>query len=217
MSRRGSCVEPDLSGAVLCGGASRRMGVDKALLAVRGGPDPDDGTLLARTVRVLSEVAPRVVLACGERPRYVELGLETVLDREPGVGPLAGLAAALDASRTVWLAAVACDLPRLESALVRRLLERARERRADVCLLATEAGDEPLIAVHRVATCAPAVHRAIAAGARRMIAFHDGLVVERLLEQELDPRLRALGVAHNVNTPADWKDPRALGAQERSA
>ena len=49
-------------GAVLCGGASRRMGRDKALLRLAGGDAP---TLLARAAGVLAEVTGDVVLACG--------------------------------------------------------------------------------------------------------------------------------------------------------
>ena len=98
--------------AVLCGGRSRRMGRDKALLRL------GDQTLLERTVGVLSRLAPRVYLACGAEERYAELGLECVLDRLPDGGPLAGLEAALtrlQADGGGWLGILACDMPRAES------------------------------------------------------------------------------------------------------
>ena len=79
-------LELDAWGVVLCGGSSRRMGRDKALLEIEG------QSLVARAASALAEVAPRVLLASGSAPRYPALGLECVLDPVEGNGPLAGLA-----------------------------------------------------------------------------------------------------------------------------
>jgi molybdopterin-guanine dinucleotide biosynthesis protein A len=73
-----------LLGAVLAGGASRRMGADKALIEVSG------TTVLERVASALAEVCDRVVVLGGERE-----GFETWPDSVPGSGPLAGVATAL--------------------------------------------------------------------------------------------------------------------------
>jgi molybdopterin-guanine dinucleotide biosynthesis protein A len=73
-----------LLGAVLAGGASRRMGTDKAEVEVSG------STLLDRVASAVAEVADRVVVLGGDRQGY-----ESWPDRVPGSGPLAGLATAL--------------------------------------------------------------------------------------------------------------------------
>jgi molybdopterin-guanine dinucleotide biosynthesis protein A len=73
-----------LLGAVLAGGRSLRMGVDKADVAVAG------RSLLDRVASALAEVADRVVVLGGEREGY-----ESWPDQTPGTGPLAGLATAL--------------------------------------------------------------------------------------------------------------------------
>ncbi len=77
-------------GAVLCGGASRRMGRDKALVTV-------DGVALARRVAdaLVAGGCERVVAVGGDRPALEALGLPVVADRWPGEGPLGGLVTAL--------------------------------------------------------------------------------------------------------------------------
>ena len=192
-------------GVVFCGGASQRMGRDKAALPLAG------HSLLERATAVLDRVAGSVVLACGPEDRYAELGRPRVLDAAPDLGPLGGLSAALEhlvdssAERPAadpWLAALACDMPRARAEVFEALLARARERDADACLLETDGGVEPLYAVYR-GTCLAAVRAALAAGERRMISFHDTLTVTTLAESELAGGLRSCAV--NVNTPSDYE------------
>lgn len=188
-------LELDAWGVVFCGGASRRMGHDKARLLLDGSP------LIDRAVRALSEVSARVVLASGSAPRYPELGLESVLDEAPLAGPLAGLAAALarlEREGVAYACVLACDMPHVASTAFRALLARARAQDADVCLVATEAGPEPLFGVYHVRVLA-AVRAALARGERRMIAFHAGLRCVFVAEAEL-----GAGCASNLNTPEDF-------------
>ena len=192
-------------GAVFCGGRSKRMGRDKARLALG-----DGATLLERAVGVLAPLSARVVLACGPEARYGELQRELVLDGLPDGGPLAGLEAALSALREgseEWLLALACDMPRVRPELFRLLGRRAVQQQADACLLAGPRGVEPLVAVYHRRVL-EAVRSALAAGERRMIAFHEGhgpVRVARLEERELPADLALSEPARNVNTPDDWR------------
>ncbi|HEX6885755.1 MAG TPA: molybdenum cofactor guanylyltransferase [Planctomycetota bacterium] len=191
---RGPRLELDAWGVVFCGGQSRRMGRDKALIVLGG------ATLIERATRVLLELTPRVLLACGPTPRYPELGFECVLDGAPDLGPLGGLEAALarmEAAGGRYVVAVACDMPRVTAEVLRRLLACARAEAAGVTLVASGGREEPLCAVYDVAVL-PAVRRALAAGERRMIAFHGEVRVLRVPEAELAP-----GCARNLNTPAE--------------
>jgi molybdopterin-guanine dinucleotide biosynthesis protein A len=213
-------------GVVLCGGASRRMGRDKAELVVEG------RTLLERAAATLASVAHEVVLACGPEPRYAHRGLELVLDRVPGGGPLAGLEAGLarlaergDGSERPehpqcpqsngWLVALACDMPRADARVLALLLERARARDLDVCLLASPDGLEPLCAVYR-ASCLEPVRAALAAGERRMVAFHGRVAVGVLHTDELAPLGAELaGSAANLNTPEELAAELSRGTEGR--
>ena len=122
------------------------MGSDKALLALEG------RTLLERAVATLSAVADRVVLASGPTPRYADHGLEIALDRWHDAGPLAGLEAALSITPQGFAVVCACDMPRVDARLLGALLSRARDDRADVCLLRTSGGVEPLCGVYHTRT-----------------------------------------------------------------
>jgi len=183
-------------GVVFCGGESRRMGRDKALLELGG------ESLVTRAAARLDELAGEVVLASGVRPRYPETGRTCVLDSGADLGPLGGLDAALDHAEhhlRERVLVLACDMPDLPSALLARLLARARRTDADLCLLAGPAGDEPLCAVVHV-RARPAVRAALARGARRMDSFHGDVRVERLALAADE-----LALVANLNTPEDWR------------
>lgn len=102
-----------MAGVLLTGGASSRMGTDKAQLVVRG------ETLAARSARVLASVCdPVVEVGSGVS------GLPAVQEEPPGGGPLVALLAgvgALGRPRSVIL--LACDLPNVSSELLRLLVE----------------------------------------------------------------------------------------------
>ncbi len=195
-----------VTGVVLCGGMSRRMGLDKARLEL------GDESLLERAVRVLSPLAREVVIACGPEPRYAELGFRLALDGEGVDGPLAGLAAGLEAAGTEWVLALACDMPRVRTEDCRSLLAHAKAHGAegsDVCVYASARGVEPLCAVYR-ATCLAPMRAALADGERRATGFWDlrtadgrPLAIERL-QVELGPDDAVVSdMLVNLNTPED--------------
>ena len=97
---------PRFSGAVLCGGRSRRMGRDKALIPVGGAP------MVVRVAEALWVAGARDVVGVGRKPRALAaLRLATIPDGQPGMGPAAGIVTALawaDADELVMV--VGCDL-----------------------------------------------------------------------------------------------------------
>lgn len=113
-------------GYVLCGGASRRMGCDKALLEV-------DGVAMARRVAdaLVAAGAGRVVAVGGDAEGLRALDLDHVPDRWPGEGPLGGVVTALAQPGSAPVAAVlSCDLLHPDPAAIARLVaERARRHR----------------------------------------------------------------------------------------
>lgn len=199
--------DSELAGLILCGGASRRMGRDKALIQIQG------ATLLERAIAVLDEVAAPVMLACGPSARYAEFGRRLVVDRMPGMGPLGGLLAGLEACDREFLAVLACDLPGASPELYAALLAGARRLELDAVLFETGAGPEPLLAVVRREVL-PAVRRAVERGERRMLAFHAEIRAGRLTAAEIGAEPRALDPALNVNTPRELADAeRRIGCR----
>jgi molybdenum cofactor guanylyltransferase len=183
---------PRFAGAVLCGGASRRMGRDKALIAVEG------RTLARRVADVLAAAGATDVIAVGgDADALAAEGLVPVPDAAPGAGPLTGVVTALDRTAGEIVFVAACDLvsPSADAvaatvaALVgaagadvavphvggrRQWMHAAWRRRAAMPLGAAFAAGER------------AVHAAVAAGALRVV------------DVAVDPRAVA-----DADTPAD--------------
>jgi molybdopterin-guanine dinucleotide biosynthesis protein A len=208
--------DPNVCGLLLCGGKSARMGFDKALSELGGAP------LMARPLAVLDELCAEVLLACGSRERYSELGRPLVLDGLGEAGPLAGLAAGLqEAARRgfEWVLVLACDMPAADPRLLAELLRRAREARADACLLQLPRGTQPLFAAYRSALGA-AARAALERGERRAVGFH----LEHLngappaVISFAPERAWAERSAANVNTPDELERARAqaLAGAERA-
>ncbi len=110
----------EITGIVLAGGKSSRMGREKGLVMFRGRPFIQYG------IDLLSKYAGQILISSGN-PDYLPFGLELVPDSITGQGPAAGLAASLKQSKTDWNLVVACDLPFLEPELIDRLLENATD------------------------------------------------------------------------------------------
>jgi molybdopterin-guanine dinucleotide biosynthesis protein A len=115
----------------------------------------------------------------------------------------------MEAVPAEWYAVLACDMPGVQSALLQRLLQRARERELAACLLSGERGVEPLCAVyHR--RCLEPMRAAREAGDLRVVAFAErpGAAGERLRVGELPvgelgPELGAEDPTWNLNEPLD--------------
>jgi molybdopterin-guanine dinucleotide biosynthesis protein A len=210
------------TGVVLAGGRSRRMGESKAALIIAGEP------LLWRvTHRLQAALSPVLVVGPPELTLLVP-GVRILSDLHPGIGPLAGLEAALLAVTTELAFVVACDMPCIEPKLIRAMVEFASSSpEADVVALARQNSEsgvdgresiesiEYLHAVYR-STCLPVISRQIAAEHYALHQLFAELCVRMFppeLTAQLDPhRISTL----NANTPKEWVEAKRLAGQEPS-
>jgi len=193
----------ELTGAVLAGGASRRMGRDKAGLPLNGAP------LWLRQARVLQRAGAGVV-------GVVRQSDQPALDLPPGIalwhdtvadaGPLAGLQAALSQCTTEWLAVIATDMPALDASWFQWLRGHCRPGCGAMVHLANGA-HEPLAAIYPRAALAEATRR-LAAGPRSLQSLADALIASGQLTSLPLPASDAWRVA-NWNTPAEAGQPAA--------
>jgi molybdopterin-guanine dinucleotide biosynthesis protein A len=126
--------------------------------------------------------------------------VETVADRFPGCGPLAGIHAALLASRHPHVFVAACDMPGLDPDVIRFLL--ARIGTADAVVPCWEGDVEPLHAVY-AARCLPAIEASLRAGRHALRDFLAGARVDWVSEAELRAVRGAARSLTNVNTPEE--------------
>ena len=186
----------DLTGIVLAGGASRRMGQNKAFLELGGKP------LIAHVIERMDQVCAEVLVVARDVQPYAGLGARLVEDRFRGVGVLGGLHAGLAAAAHNLALAVGCDMPFLKPALLRAFAGWAEG--ADVAVLRQGEQVEPLHGAYR-RTCLPAIEAAIHANQRRIISFFPRVRVHYVAPEDVtmfDPELRSF---RNVNTPEEWE------------
>ncbi|TET49448.1 MAG: molybdenum cofactor guanylyltransferase [Anaerolineales bacterium] len=192
-------MKAGLTGLVLAGGASQRMGRDKALLQL------DGRALIQLVVERLSGICEEVLIVGGDPAPYAGLGARWVGDVFPGVGVLGGLHAGLQAARCELAVAVGCDMPFLNAELLLAFAGWAEGH--DVALLREGEQVEPLHGAYR-RTCLAPIEEAIHAGERRVVSFFPRVSVRYVTTEEvapLDPQLRSF---RNVNTAEEWQTVR---------
>jgi molybdopterin-guanine dinucleotide biosynthesis protein A len=176
------------AGFVLVGGHSVRMGRDKARLSTAS------GLLLENVAARVLEAAGSVALV-GQPERYADLPFDRLADARPGLGPLAGLEAALASRRGDLNLVLACDMPDLPLPWLERLLATARESE-DLCVIARDSAGRlhPLCGVYKTA-CLPLVREALDEGRLRLLDL-----VANLRAAEI----AVPGTIGNLNTPEQW-------------
>lgn len=195
-----------LSVAVLCGGQSRRMGHDKALLSIR----PGDPPLLALVIERVRPLSDDLFLVGVPRPGYERFDLPLIEDDHPGVGPLGGIATALGHAAHPDCLVVACDMPFLNTGLLSYLADLPRSA-YDVLVPLLPAGPaaqasppvfQPLHAIYRRTCRAPIANR-LRAGERRATSFYPDVQIQTVDVGQIsayDPTLRSFFSADSVSS-----------------
>src|SRR5256885_9776676 len=172
-------MSASVAGVIVAGGRAVRMGGrDKAFAAVGGEP------IAVRTIRLFHDLFPQVLVATNRPERFRGIGVETVADRFPGCGPLAGIHAALLAARHPYAFVAACDMPGLDPHVIRFLLARIGGAHA---VVPRWQGDvEPLHALY-AARCLPATEASLRARPPPPRDLLRTIPVRHLSEAELRP------------------------------
>ena len=186
---------PPVTGIVLAGGDSRRMGRDEAFLTLSG------RSLIEIVVDRMAKVCTEVLVVAGDVRPYAGMGDRLVTDHYRGVGVLGGLHAGLLAARNDLTLVVGCDMPFLEPALLQAFVNWAR--RFDVAVLKRGEYLEPLHGAYR-RTCLPAITAVIRGNNRRLLSFFPDVRIRYVTAEEvaaIDPAFRSF---RNVNKREDW-------------
>ena len=185
-----------IEGFILAGGASRRMGSDKALLRLGG------QTFVQRIAKELLRFSSKVNVV-GRTRDDLGLDLPTIPDIYEKWGALGGLHAALTACRTEWAAIVACDLPFVTAELVARLFG-LREGFDAVVPVQRDGIPQPLCAVYKASECLGKAEFLIKAGERRPAALLQSVRTRWVTFEELQDLRDAELFFDNINSPEDY-------------
>ena len=190
-----------LSGFVLAGGESRRMGQPKHRLVLGG------ETMLDRQVRLLQAVS-RSVAVVGAPPGIVKLEVPALSDDIPGRGPLGGIYTALLRTRAEYNLIVGCDLPFLEARFLSYLARVAREFQADVTVPEDKQGRlQPLCAIYRRRALS-VVRVSLQNGENKTSGFFGRVTCRVVTWREVARAGRPSQMFVNMNTPEDLEAAR---------
>jgi FdhD protein len=199
---------PGVTGVILAGGESRRMGCDKSLLPIAG------ARFIERIYRQMAALFDEVIIVTNSPGLYEELPCRKVPDLYPVKGSLAGIHSGLSHARSDRIFVVACDMPFLSAEVIRRLC--ARSEAADVIIPRSERGVEPLHALYDT-RCLPAVEELLDAGEKKIVRFFPQVRVCEVPPTafaDCDPDGRSF---RNINTPQEYFALRDGDREERAA
>jgi len=147
-----------VSGFILAGGKSRRMGTNKALLAFQDKP------LLQHMINRIEPFCDKVAIS-GQNSEYANFKVEMVPDLYPDCGPIAGIFSALKYTGSDWNLLVSVDVPFVNDELFLSLVSNIGEY--DCIVPQHTSGVEPLIALYNRRTL-PVIEEMIKSGDYRL-------------------------------------------------
>jgi len=139
----------------------------------------------------------QILISAANADKFSFLGFDVVRDKVAGQGPLMGIASALESSANDVNFVIACDIPEVDAAAVRRLLADADNCQADIILPSKDKRQsEPLFAVYRKSALG-AINQVLSSGRRRISDVFELCKVKHV----------KLGASlTNLNTRADYEE-----------
>ena len=185
-----------VTGVILAGGASSRMGSNKALLLHRG------GRIIEGIYRTLANIFEEVIIVTGTPQLYNFLPCRKVPDVYVGKGVPGGIHSGLVHSKNLAIFAAACDMPHLNEEFIRYLCSLSGS--ADLVIPSTCSGFEPLHSIYRRG-CLSALEEILKGETgRRVTDIMSQVRVRKVLLKEIalfDPEFKTFD---NINTPEEY-------------
>ena len=185
----------DVTGIILAGGVSRRLGYrNKALLEI------DGKSIIEHVIEALSGATENIVLITNSPGDYEFLGLPMFRDIIPDSGSLGGIYTGLRLSKTHYNLVIACDMPFIKPHLLLSLIRNSKGY--DVGVPMTPDGYHPTCAVYS-RNCIDAIEAQIVARHLKITDFFPHVKVRTLDLQTLCPLCDA-NIFFNINTEEDY-------------
>ena len=184
----------DLTGIILSGGKSARMGKNKAFIEIEGTPIVD------RIHGLFKNLFKEIIIVTNQKELFTNVDAKIYIDIFPNRGVLGGLYTGLFFSSFEHSFCVACDMPFLKRSVIEFLI--SKRSNFDVVVPMTKDGLEPLHAIYSK-RCLEPIRRLLEQGRSKVIDLYAMVKVKTIEEHEffaMDPKKESF---INVNTPED--------------
>jgi molybdopterin-guanine dinucleotide biosynthesis protein A len=194
----------DVTAFILAGGQSSRMGTEKAFLDFQG------HLLIDHMIGIAKTVAEQMRIV-GPKQKFAAFG-QIATDIYPERGPLGGIHAALEISRTEFNLMLGIDMPFIEPKFLTYLLKQAQHAEALVTVPKVGGGYQPLCACYRKEFEAIA-DQALAAGRNKIDALFAPEITRVIDEAEFAKLGLPATMFQNLNTKEDYEQAKGSGAR----
>jgi molybdopterin-guanine dinucleotide biosynthesis protein A len=184
-----------ITGAILAGGRSSRMGQNKALMSLGG------RRLIDRVVSVMREVCTELLLVTNTPETYADLELPMVGDVFPDKGSLGGIYSAISHAKASHCLVVACDMPFLQAPLLAYMMAQAAAY--DVVIPETYGEMQPLHAIYSQSCLSP-IRQRLEADRLKIVGFLPDVRVRVITTDEIQAFDPEFLVFQNLNTPEEF-------------
>ena len=185
-----------MTGVVLAGGESSRMGRNKAFIEIHG------ERIINRIVSLFNKMFDDVLLVTNSPLEYLELNVRVVTDLIPGKGSLGGIYTGLFFSPSPKAFFVGCDMPFLNKKVISYFMDLAET--ADIVVQRSDQHWEPLHAIYSRKFIKP-IERLMAQGDLKIIKAYKWMKVREIKKEELEPIDPGLRSLVNINIPEELK------------
>jgi molybdopterin-guanine dinucleotide biosynthesis protein A len=190
-------VENQVTGVILAGGKSRRMGYNKALLRI------GNQTIIQRVLAALKQVTSSQLIMTNFPDEYKFLRIPTKTDILPGKGAFGGIYTGLYFSETPYCLVSACDTPFLNVEFLRYMTQIVEAY--DIVIPKHSKGYEPLCAIY-AKTCMPHIENLLKKERLRIIEVFADVKVREVSESEIENYDSEGLMFFNINTQKDYQD-----------
>ena len=185
------------SAALLAGGNSKRMGLDKQYFHISG------GLLFEHILPTLTSIFDDVMVVTDNPELYNDKNLRTVRDIIPGSGPLSGIHAAMTESKSKYVYILACDMPEIDINYIDFLIDNLNKNPADACVTRIGNHIEPFHAFYSV-NCLPVIEADLRDGKSSVKYFLHKINTLYISEIQARHFTPDWSLFSNLNTPEDY-------------
>ncbi len=183
-----------ITGIVLAGGESSRMGEDKSQMLI------SEQQLIEFSLNALKPFCQELIISSNKEV-HKSYGFKTISDKQNKIGPISGIQSALANSKTDYIIILPCDSPMVKQAFVEFLISKI-DNEIDALVPKYQNHLEPLFAIY---------HKRILPIVDQQIAKQDYRLTNLLKQirtETFEVQDRSCFV--NINTPEDYKNYLSL-------